>query len=285
MESGRKTLYVYNKASWPSAPWLAVYALGYEDVIDVEDVDLAAGANFDPEFLKINPKGTVPALVLPGEETLFGTVDTLRYLIANAPQPAGKPSGTDFIKRVHDESIDAHTALFSARDEAELDIKRKGICGTFLSERQKALQRYRSLDTAGKYKELYDYRYEHEATQRAVYFTFGSDPAIDSVKQAYFSASEKIWRAIRSFILDDVPRYLPEGPGFIGGERPGEDDFHFIVWLARIVLLTGGAPDADGVLTLKKELGGEEVPGKVVSFWRAWCEMQAWKVVYGGGLH
>lgn len=52
MDSTRKTLYVYSKASWPSAPWLAVYALGYED-IDIEDVDLAAGANFDPGFLKI----------------------------------------------------------------------------------------------------------------------------------------------------------------------------------------------------------------------------------------
>ncbi|KAG9046815.1 hypothetical protein FS837_003575 [Tulasnella sp. UAMH 9824] len=263
MDSTKKTLFVYGKASWPSAPWLAVYALGYED-IDVKDVDLAAGANFDPDFLKIN---------------------TLRYIIANAPQPVGKPSGTDFIKRIHDESIDAHSALFSARDEAELSVKRKGICGTFLSQREEALKKYRSLDTAGKYKELYDYRYDLEAPQRAIYFTFVPNPSIDSAKAAYFSASEKIWEAIRNFILADVPRYLPEGPGFIGGERPGEDDFHFIVWLARIVLLTGGAPDADGVLTLKKELGGEEVPEKVVSFWRAWCETRAWEVVYGGGLH
>ncbi|KAG8954112.1 hypothetical protein FRC00_005996 [Tulasnella sp. 408] len=263
MDSTRKTLYVYSKASWPSAPWLAVYALGYED-IDIEDVDLAAGANFDPEFLKI---------------------DTLRYLIANAPQPAGKPEGTDFIKRIHDESIDAHSALFSARDEAELSVKRKGICGTFLSQREEALKKYRSLDTAGKYKELYDYRYDLEAPQRAIYFTYASHPSIDSAKAAYFSASEKIWGAIRNFILADVPRYLPDGLGFIGGERPGEDDFHFIVWLARIVLLTDGSPNADGVLTLRKELGGEDVPEKIVSFWRAWCETRAWEVVYGGGLH
>lgn len=284
MDSTRKTLYVYSKASWPSAPWLAVYALGYED-IDIEDVDLAAGANFDPGFLKINPKGTVPTLVIPGEETLVGTVDTLRYIIANAPHPASKPSGTDFIKRVHDESIDAHSALFSARDEAELSVKRKGICGTFLSQREVALNKYRSLDTAGKYKELYDYRYDLEAPQRTIYFTFMSHPSIDSAKAAYFSASEKIWEAIRKFILDDVPRYLPEEPGFIGGEQPGEDDFHFIVWLARIVLLTGGDPNADGVLTLKKELGRKEVPEKIVSFWRAWCGTRAWEVVYGDGLH
>lgn len=53
----------------------------------------------------------------------------------------------------------------------------------------------------------------------------------------------------------------------------------------RTVLLKGGTTDTAGVLKLKKELGREEVSWKVVSFWRAWYETQAWKVVYGDGLH
>ncbi|KAG8982289.1 hypothetical protein FRB90_006896, partial [Tulasnella sp. 427] len=65
---------------------------------------------------------------------------------------------------------------------------------------------------------------------------------------------------IGTFLLLAAPHYLPSpGTPFIGGESPVEDDFHFIVWLARIVLLTGGAPDEDGVLTLRKELR-EDVP-------------------------
>ncbi|KAG8983758.1 hypothetical protein FRB90_005780, partial [Tulasnella sp. 427] len=253
-------LYVYSKASWPSAPWLAVIVLGYEEMVNVEDVDLAAGENFDPGFLKINPKGTVPVLVRPGQQTLSGTVDTLRFLIANAPKPAGTHSDTDFIERVHAEEIDAHAALFSARDEEELELKRNSICGTFLREREEALKTYREFDTTSKHRAFYDYRYKLEAPQRAVYFGSSSDPEVASAKSAYFSASRQIWTAIRTFLRLAAPHYLPSpGTPFIGGECPGEDDFHFIVWLARIVLLTGGGPNEDGVLTLQKELG-EDVP-------------------------
>ena len=76
-----------------------------------------------------------------------------------------------------------------------------------------------------------------------------------------------------------MPGYLPES-GLIGGERPGEDDFHVGAWLARIVSTTGGKE----VSALEAELG-QPVPPKVVSYWNAWSERDSWKKVYAQGLH
>ena len=100
----------------------------------------------------------------------------------------------------------------------------------------------------------------------------------------WFELSNGAWAAIRKFILTDIPAILPES-GYIGGAVPGEDDFHLAAWLARIALLTGATPAEDGVLSLKKELGGEDVPPKVVAYWKLWSATDAWKKVYENGLH
>lgn len=52
VSSDKKTLYVFGGAIWPSAPWLAVTALGYDDQVNVEQVNLVEGANFAPEFVR-----------------------------------------------------------------------------------------------------------------------------------------------------------------------------------------------------------------------------------------
>lgn len=49
--------------------------------------------------------------------------------------------------------------------------------------------------------------------------------------------------------------------------------------------MTGATPAADGALSLKNELGGEEVPEKIVKYWKLWSETEAWKVVYKDSLH
>ena len=85
------------------------------------------------------------------------------------------------------------------------------------------------------------------------------------------------------FIKDILPGYLPDS-GFIGGERPGEDDFHVAAWLARIAATLGGDAGKDGVHALEKELG-VPVPDKVANYWAAWSERESWKITYREGLH
>jgi len=273
-----KTLYVFGGAVWPSAPWLAVYSLGYEDTIKIEQVNLVEGKNFAPEWLKKTIHATLPVLET-GDATLTDTKSTVHWLVTNAPKPAGKSSGTNFIDRIHEDAVDPNFALLSARNEEELKAKNSGIPGLFIRNRQQALESY--APTAPEFADFYTAKIKANGFLNTVYSQSGE---IGEPQKIWFTKSQEAWVAIRAFILNDIPAALPES-GYIGGSAPGEDDFHLAAWLARIALVTGGTPDADGVLTLKKELGGEEVPAKIVSYWQLWSATPAWKVVYKDGLH
>jgi len=278
--STKPTLYVFGGAVWPSAPWLATYALGYGDSIDVKQINLIEGANFDPEFVKLNPLATLPTLVTP-EEVLGNTTDVVQWLIKNAPKPAGKASGTDFVKKIHEDDVDPNFALLSARNEEELKAKNGSIPGLFIRNRQNALDKFSEVAEASQ-ATFYVEKKKANGFLVDVYEVNNEQKA--PLRQIWYDKSNAAWNNIKKFILQDITAILPES-GYIGGETPGEDDFHLAAWLARLALLTGATPAADGVLQLKKELGGEEVPQKIVSYWKLWSETEAWKIVYKDGLH
>lgn len=62
---------------------LDLAATGIERVI----VDLAAGAQLAPDFLRINPRGTVPVLVLDDGTAIADSVAICRYFDALYPEP------------------------------------------------------------------------------------------------------------------------------------------------------------------------------------------------------
>lgn len=89
---------------------------------------------------------------------------------------------------------------------------------------------------------------------------------------------------MKAFILEELPDILPES-GFLGGDKPGEDDFHLAAWLARIASVAGGGDSSkDGARAIEKELG-KATPEKVVSYWTAWSGRKSWQEVYANGLH
>ena len=98
-------------------------------------------------------------------------------------------------------------------------------------------------------------------------------------KASFFATSAKHWEHIASFILNDLPSYIPES-GFVGGNKPGEADFHLAAWLARIVAVTGGSSAQDLTSELKAP-----VPPKVLKYWVSWSSRDSWKKVYAEGLH
>lgn len=101
----------------------------------------------------------------------------------------------------------------------------------------------------------------------------------EEAKISFFANSVKHWENITSFILNDLPTYLPES-GFVGGNKPGEADFHLGAWLARIVAVVQGASAQDLANELK-----QPVPPKVLKYWAAWSSRDSWKKVYAEGLH
>jgi len=101
--------------------------------------------------------------------------------------------------------------------------------------------------------------------------------ASDEAKQGFFSSSTTLWESIKVFIVETFPAAIAEGP-FIGGDRPGVDDFHVGAWLARIAFVLGAQNSVAGVATLEKAFG--PLPEKVKAFWSAWIVRDSWVKAY-----
>ena len=107
----------------------------------------------------------------------------------------------------------------------------------------------------------------------------GEAPAENT--SAFFKASQANWDAVANFITIVLPVYLPEH-GFLGGDVPGEADFHIGGYLARIVGVLGGPNEQDGWKSLS---AFGEVPASVSQYWKTWQAKESWNVVYKDGLH
>ncbi|KAF8498205.1 hypothetical protein F5888DRAFT_1612739, partial [Russula emetica] len=91
--------------------------------------------------------------------------------------------------------------------------------------------------------------------------------ASDDAKQSYFSASSAVPDGVKVFVVETLPAAITESP-FIGGARPGVDDFHFGAWLAPIAFISGAHRSEEGVSALEKKFG--PLPEKVKAYWAAW---------------
>jgi len=74
-------------------------------------------------------------------------------------------------------------------------------------------------EDAAAYKEFYD-----KLASNTHVLSIYQFKVTDDVKNGFFELSKAHWD-LRSFILDILPAYLPNS-GFIGGVKPGEDNFH-----------------------------------------------------------
>jgi hypothetical protein len=141
------------------------------------------------------------------------------------------------------------------------------------------LKKWTATPEAAPFKSFYDEKLARNGEILAVYESRSSEEA----KAGFFATSKGFIESLKHFINNTLPTYLP-GSEFIGGERPGEADFHAGAWLARIAATQGGKLGEDGINVLEKELGGPVDP-KIVKYWIAWSGRESWKSVYADGLH
>lgn len=114
----------------------------------------------------VNPKGTVPALVVPYAHTVDEGISTKFKALCSTEEicdfldrsttksaqfsaPALSPATIqnadlqkEIIARVHGDEVDPNALLLVWRDEAERKAKAEGLPATFLRGRQEALERY-----------------------------------------------------------------------------------------------------------------------------------------------
>ncbi|KAJ6604356.1 hypothetical protein DFH09DRAFT_1242370 [Mycena vulgaris] len=253
-----KTLYVFAGSVWSAVPELAIAELGYkEGDVTLKVVNLLKGENFAPSFLKINPQGTIPTLESDGQ-VYTSTATAVATLIKGAPLKV--KAGSAIIETIHDDKYDPNFAML-------------------LSVCQEALETYSQTPEAAPYKAFYETKLAQNGSTLAI--VTGKAPA--EHKAAFFAKSQAHFDSVKTAVFEVLPGALPDS-GFVGGEVPGEDDFHLAGWLTRITA-TCGAKSADDALAAMETAYGAPVPAKVAAYWGAWTVRPSWKKVYAAGLH
>ena len=76
-EAPKATLYSFPLSLWATAPRIALIEKGYTPTdVEIKTVDLLKAENYAPQYLRINPNGTIPTLVVPLSETTSPEVAT-----------------------------------------------------------------------------------------------------------------------------------------------------------------------------------------------------------------
>jgi len=274
-------LYTFPNSIWAAAAHLALAELEIE--ADFQVVNLAEGANYDPEFLKINPNATLPTLIHAGK-SFTNTTAVINYLVSISSIHVSPE--TSITTAVHDEKVDPNFAFVASRNDEELAKPSGGFANVFTTTRLATLKVFAGTTEAQVHKALYDKKIADISKLHAL---FNGQTTEDS-KRDFFATSTALWDAIKVFVLETLPAALShhhdgdnssngniEGP-FISGARPGVDDFHVGAWLARVASVLGAHTSKEGVDALQRRFG--PLPENVKLYWTAWVARDSWVKAY-----
>ncbi|KAI0275089.1 hypothetical protein BC834DRAFT_850983 [Gloeopeniophorella convolvens] len=288
----KAVLYYDSHAAWSLAALFALEEKGYgKDELDLKLVDLAKGENFSPAFLRLNPKGTVPTLVVPLQNTLSADMESRYKAITDtealvtfldksrsvmsrthttstAPAPALSPatialSGTakNIITLIHSAPASPELLFYmNARDPAALRTAAPSIA-TFLRGRKEALEHYLAENET---KEI-------RISEKTKVFWLEKKKATDDLLAAPGQAeksdaelSEEGKKARAEYFentkaawevgLALVLNKLNKelvGP-FTLGDQISVADVHLAAWLHELVVLSGGSPLDNGSTAIAK---------------------------------
>ncbi|KAI8376840.1 hypothetical protein BD560DRAFT_391681 [Blakeslea trispora] len=200
--SAQLELFTFKLSLWGAAARLAINELNVPDVKQTE-IDLSKAENFSPEYLKINPNHTVPALEINehGSKRFLGdtksVVEYLDKLAGGHLYPADKQAELDeFINKVHGEADVGNPLFFTSGNPEELKAKKEQIV-PFLENRIQGWETY--AKQAPEHKELYEKNIQE--TKGLLSFYTGNDP------QPMFGKNKQLWEAGSKF-LDEVEAHL-----------------------------------------------------------------------------
>jgi len=264
----KPVLYTFPGSIWAAAPHLAAAELSID--VDFSKVNLFEGANFNPEFLKLNPNATLPTLTHEGK-SYTSTAEVIDYLVSISSTKVAPE--TSITKVVHEERIDPNFSMVAATNDEELAQVSGSFGNVFHTTRLGYLKKYAATPEAQVHKAFYDRQITTISGLHAVL----NGQAPEETKQGFFSKSSALWDGIKVFIVETLPSAITEGP-FIGGVRPGVDDFHVGAWIARIEFVSGAQKSEEGLSALEKRFG--PLPEKVKAYWMAWTGRDSWVKAY-----
>ncbi|ODN82171.1 hypothetical protein, variant 2 [Cryptococcus amylolentus CBS 6039] len=239
--SGSLQLYEFSGSVWSNAPKIAIEEGGFKKGQDYDyiTINLAEGANFDPSYLKINPAGTVPTLIV-GKDTFTDSISAVAEINKLAPnKPKGKVSGGVSLieevsvpahghiveltlwSQIHGAAIDPNATLLLATDDKDREVKANGLPKAFLAGRQKALNQF-SQSPPAEFKDFLNKKRE-DNLQLLDFYSGAPD---EQTRKAHYAQGQQLWSsvgaALQGFVADALTKNH-QGP-YVGGSEPSEAD-------------------------------------------------------------
>ncbi|GAA6047019.1 hypothetical protein JCM3770_004154 [Rhodotorula araucariae] len=302
----KAVLYWFPGSVWASVPRLVAEEKGFtENELERRMVDLGKGENFAPAYLRINPEGHVPSLVVPYEHTLddgvktkykavTGTVAVCNFLdqstnTSSFSAPSLSPAtiessgaSKDLIEHIHQDSVNPNTLMLLWRTEDERKQKLAGLAGGFLKGRQEALERYAKEvgDSDAKLQAFYAKKIQENGGLLAM--LEGKVDSSDVPKKA-----QELWTNVGKTV-QFLEGKLDGSSSFLLGDQISLADLHIGAWLARVLAVAGATSITDvesGLKALEAQLGGVKIGPKFAAWAQALLERDSFKEVYGEGLH
>lgn len=197
------------------------------------------GENFAPEYVKINPNGTIPSLTSTSlQKPLIDSTEILAYLDSLRPEgPSLFPKDTkkrskteELIAHVHQPKLSTNLILLQARDAQELNAKRNSPSKNFIANRQRRLLKY---IVAHPEIPLYTSRTHENGKLYQLY----NDSEIGPEHEQFFRDSHQGYKDFAAGLNElDSMLVLPYAPG----DNITAADLHIVPWLAHALWGAGG---------------------------------------------
>ncbi|KAI0076077.1 hypothetical protein K474DRAFT_1663475 [Panus rudis PR-1116 ss-1] len=281
----KAALYVYKQSVWASVPLLALEEKGYgPDEVDIKEVDLHKGENFRPEYLRLNPHGTVPTLVVPLQTTLSSDIESRYKAIhdskaiaefldksrstqsrthttSSAPSPALTPATISFtstsnriIELLHSEAGDPNALVYmNARDDASLKVLAKELLPTLKAKRatlDELIQGNDASQTPVSEKTLKFWELKKTASDGVLSVLEDAEKSIAELSAEAKAKREEYYKAANaawSAVKEVLLQLHKEliGP-YALGDQMSLADLHLAAFFFRLAKLAGASAEEDG---------------------------------------
>lgn len=241
-------------------------------------LQLATGENFAPEYIAINPNGTVPSLTAPSlTKPLTESADILRWIDSRGtktlvPQDAARSK--EIVDLVHSPSMGTSLILFQARDPVEMASKKASGWNAFLEGRQTRLDKELAAQPT------HPFYISKAAENLSITSLYRAD--VGSEHEDLYAMSDEMYRTMASG-LDKLEGLI--ALPYAAGSKVSEADYNTVPWLSHAMMGAGTPVTAVqdfGPLEalIQKTVPDFKIGPKTKEWWSNIAQTEAFKKVF-----
>lgn len=245
--------------------------------------ETVAAENFDPEYIAVNPNGTIPSLAAPNLKVpLADSVEILDFLDEARPSaPKLKPNdlptqkkAQDIINLVHSDRLSTNLILLQAQNAEEMRTKQNSMWNEFVVNRQHQLQHWHS--------QLPDHPFYGKKLEQnsPLYELYTSEAGPAPNYKVFYEKTRDMYRDFAIAISElDSWLVLP----YATGDTVTTADLHVVPWLSH-AMWGAGCTDIQDFTPLenliRKSAPGFEIGPRIKEWWSNIAQRKSFQEVF-----